>query len=109
MMIAEAMAPRRHRSRPRRGRWASNLSMTVVDAVVVRIAAPAGLTGLAIYAEQHGWGLLPGVVTHPFARGLIAFVALDLLVYAQHVAFHHVPVLWRMHRVHHCDADIDTT
>ena len=109
MTLAEAVAPRRQRTRARGGRWAANLSLTALDTLAVRIVAPTGLTGLALYVEQRGWGLLPRLTSSGFVAGLAAFVILDLVVYLQHVAFHYVPVLWRVHRVHHTDADIDTT
>ena len=109
MMAAEAIAPRRRRVRSRGGRWAANLSLTAVDALIVRLVVPAGLTGFALYIEERGWGLLPRLTSSRLAAGILAFVVLDLVVYLQHVAFHYVPVLWRMHRVHHTDAEIDTT
>ena len=113
MMLAEALAPRRARARPRRGRWLANISLVTIDTLLVRVVAPAGLTGLALYAQARGWGLLPRLLSpltaQPFVAGVAAFVVLDFVIYAQHVAMHRVPILWRMHRVHHCDADVDTT
>lgn len=114
MMAAEAIAPRRRRLRPRSGRWAANLSLTAAGALIVRLVVPTGLTGFAMYVEQQGWGVLAfdPAQARPMmglAAGVIAFVILDLVIYAQHVMFHYVPWLWRLHRVHHTDAEIDAT
>ena len=67
MAGAEALAPRRRRARPRLGRWAANLSLTAVDTLVVRIVAPIGVTGVALYAHRHGYGLLPRLIHRPIA------------------------------------------
>ena len=40
---------------------------------------------------------------------VLAVLVLDLAIYGQHVLFHHVPALWRVHRMHHADLDIDVT
>src|SRR5439155_12760492 len=109
MMLAEVLAPRRRRTRGRRGRWTANLLLTGIDTLLVRIVAPAGLAGLALWAASHGWGLLPRITSNPVAAGVAAFLVLDLAIYGQHVAMHRVPIFWRMHRVHHTDADVDTT
>jgi sterol desaturase/sphingolipid hydroxylase (fatty acid hydroxylase superfamily) len=109
MAAAEALWPRRARARSRRMRWTENLSLSALDTVLVRLIAPAGLTGLALWVEQRGWGLLPRLVPNAFARGVLTFMVLDLVIYAQHVAHHYVPILWRLHRVHHCDEELDAT
>src|SRR5262245_42404701 len=71
MAVAEAIAPRRRRTRGRLGRWAANLSLTAIDTLVVRIVAPVGVTGVALYAHRHGWGLLPRVIGWPLADGIV--------------------------------------
>jgi sterol desaturase/sphingolipid hydroxylase (fatty acid hydroxylase superfamily) len=109
MAVAEAVAPRRRRLHPRGDRWAVNLGLTLINTFIVRLVAPVGLTGIALLVEQRGWGLLPRVTANRLIAGVLAFVALDILVYGQHVLLHVVPVFWRMHRVHHTDEDIDTT
>lgn len=109
MAAAEALWPRRARACSRRTRWTENLSLSVLDTLLVRLIAPAGLTGLALWIEQRGWGLLPRLVPNAFARGVLTFMVLDLVIYAQHVAHHYVPILWRLHRVHHCDEELDAT
>ncbi len=109
MALWEAARPRRPRSLPRRLRWSNNLALVVVDALALRLLVPVLAVGLALTAEAEGWGLLnilamPGWLAIP-----LAVLALDLVVYLQHVLFHAVPALWRLHRMHHADTDIDVT
>jgi len=93
----------------RRVRWPHNIGLLLVDIVVLRIVGPSAAIAVALAGEVHGWGLvntlaLPAWVAIPFAVAL-----LDLAIYFQHVMFHAVPTLWRLHRVHHTDLDFDVT
>jgi sterol desaturase/sphingolipid hydroxylase (fatty acid hydroxylase superfamily) len=105
----ELAAPRRRSLYPRRLRWSHNLGLLLVDVTIVRILAPGAVVGVALAAEARGWGLL-NLLSLPawlaFATGV---VLLDLIIYFQHVMFHAVPTLWRLHRVHHADQDFDVT
>lgn len=109
MALWEAAAPRRPRALARRERWPHNLALLAVDAAVVRIVAPGAAIGVAIAAEAGGWGLLNALPVPGWAAVLVAVAFLDLVVYLQHVAFHALPALWRLHRVHHADLDVDVT
>jgi len=109
MAIWEVVVPRRRMEIPRLLRWSNNLALVVVDTLVVRVAFPVAAVGLAVLAQDNGWGLLnqfvlPGVVVF-----IIAILALDLAIYLQHVLFHAVPALWRLHRMHHADLEFDVT
>jgi sterol desaturase/sphingolipid hydroxylase (fatty acid hydroxylase superfamily) len=80
-----------------------------VDTVLLRLAFPLLAVGLAALAARQGWGLLNrGTLPAWLAFGL-AVLALDLTIYLQHVMFHAVPALWRLHRMHHTDLDFDVT
>lgn len=109
LAAAEARWPRRGRSLPRRRRWPANIAMVVLGAVLVRLALPVAATGVALAAERHGFGLLHWGGFPDGIAIVVAVVALDGAIWAQHVLFHHVPLLWRLHRVHHADADVDVT
>jgi sterol desaturase/sphingolipid hydroxylase (fatty acid hydroxylase superfamily) len=109
MAIWEVAAPRRALTAGRKPRWPSNLGILVVDIVVVRILVPTAAVGASLLAAGRGWGLLHYLGLRPSVVALIGFVALDLVIYGQHVVFHKVPVLWRLHRMHHADLDIDVT
>ncbi len=105
----EALSPRRARSLSRWRRWPSNLGIVVLNTVVLRLLFPAAALGMAWYAKDHGWGLFNAIQV-PAALAVIAtVVVLDLFIYLQHVMFHAVPALWRLHRMHHADLDIDVT
>jgi sterol desaturase/sphingolipid hydroxylase (fatty acid hydroxylase superfamily) len=109
MAVWEFLAPRRKLTAAKGPRWLSNLGLVVLDTLAVRFLAPLGVVGVALVAGERGWGLfnyldLPGWLTVP-----LAVVALDLAIYLQHVLFHAVPLLWRLHLVHHADLDFDVT
>ena len=109
MAIWEAAAPRRRREVSRRLRWTNNLGVVVVDTVLVRLTFPIVAVGFALLAQERGWGLLNGFEMPVWFAFVVALLALDLAIYFQHVIFHAVPVLWRLHRMHHADLDFDVT
>jgi sterol desaturase/sphingolipid hydroxylase (fatty acid hydroxylase superfamily) len=109
MALWELVGPRRRLTTAKGPRWFANLGITVVNTVVVRLLFPAAAVGMAILAAERGWGVL-NQVSAPAALTIVASVLLlDLAIYLQHVMFHAVPVLWRLHRVHHADVDFDVT
>ena len=83
--------------------------MAVLDTVLGRIVAPTGAAGFALLAEARGWGLFNMVALPVWSELLLALFLLDLAIYLQHRLFHCVPVLWRLHRMHHADLDVDVT
>jgi sterol desaturase/sphingolipid hydroxylase (fatty acid hydroxylase superfamily) len=109
MALWEMAAPRRALSLERRSRWPGNIGIVVVDTLLVRILFPTATIGIAMLCEANGWGLF-NLVRLPFLVSVVAsLLLLDLAIYAQHVLFHAVPMLWRLHRMHHADLDIDVT
>jgi sterol desaturase/sphingolipid hydroxylase (fatty acid hydroxylase superfamily) len=109
MALWELFAPRRAMSVGRARRWPGNLGILVLDALLVRLLIPVAAVGMAVIAAQRGWGLLNITAWPGWLEALVGFVVLDVVIYAQHVAFHKVPVLWRLHRMHHADLDIDVS
>ncbi|HSD42592.1 MAG TPA: sterol desaturase family protein [Burkholderiales bacterium] len=105
----EALAPRRGAAFARRDRWPHNLGLLLVDVAVLRLAAPGAAIAIAIAGEAHGWGLVNALGLPAWVSIPLAVVALDLAMYFQHVTFHAVPALWRLHRVHHSDLGFDVT
>lgn len=105
----ELLAPRRPMSVGRLRRWPNNLGVLAVDVLVVRVLIPAGAVGAALYAAGHGLGLFNWLQLRLSVGAILGFLALDFLVWAQHWLFHHVPALWRLHRMHHADLDFDFT
>lgn len=90
-------------------RWATNLSLLVLSSLVLRVVFPAAAVGAALWAQSHGWGVLRLLGLGPAVAGAVAFVALDFAVWLEHVASHKIPLLWRIHRVHHVDQAVDVT
>ena len=109
MALLEAALPRRPRTLPRRARWPHNLGLVVLNSLLLRLVFPAAAVGVAAYVHQAGWGLVPWLGLSGLPALLLAVVLLDLAIYLQHVMFHAVPALWRLHRVHHADLDYDVT
>src|SRR5262245_47754278 len=109
MAAWELLAPRRTLTIGRGARWPSNFGIVVVDVLLVRRIAPTAAIGVALYAAGQSIGLLHWLNVRLSVAALLGFLALDLMIYAQHVMFHHVPLLWRLHRMHHADLDIDVS
>lgn len=109
MMVWEAVAPRRGRVIHRMLRWSNNLALVVLDTLVIRLAFPVLAVGVALIAQERGWGVLGLIALPLWLEFVLALLVLDLAIYWQHVAFHRIPVLWRMHRVHHADLEFDVT
>jgi sterol desaturase/sphingolipid hydroxylase (fatty acid hydroxylase superfamily) len=106
---AELLAPRRPPLLDRRLRWPGNLSLVVLDALLLRILLPLTAVGAAVVAEEREWGLFNLTSLPSWLEIGLAVVLLDLVLYGQHVLFHSVPWLWRIHRVHHADIECDVT
>jgi sterol desaturase/sphingolipid hydroxylase (fatty acid hydroxylase superfamily) len=107
---SEMVAPRRPLTIPRRSRWPSNLAIVLLNTVLVRALLPVTAVSMAMLAEERGWGLFHS--SGPLPAWLVipaTVVLLDLAIYLQHVLFHAVPILWRLHRMHHADLDVDVT
>ncbi len=109
MAAWEIVAPRRERRLARGTRWPGNIGVVILDTLLVRLLFPTTAVGLALIAEARGWGLIPALGLPAWAAVPLAVMALDLAIYLQHVLFHAVPALWRLHRMHHADTEIDVT
>ncbi|HTT09757.1 MAG TPA: sterol desaturase family protein [Burkholderiaceae bacterium] len=105
----EVLAPRRRQQHGRAARWPANIGLLLVDAALLRVMAPGAAIAVALAGETRGWGLLNAFSLPPWAALALAVVLLDLAIYFQHVMFHAVPTLWRLHRVHHTDLEFDVT
>jgi sterol desaturase/sphingolipid hydroxylase (fatty acid hydroxylase superfamily) len=109
MALWEVAAPRRRREIPRLIRWSNNFGVVVIDTLLVRLMFPIVAVGLAVIAQQRGWGLFNVFETPTWIAFIISVLALDLAIYLQHVMFHAVPALWRLHRMHHADLEFDVS
>jgi len=109
MALWEVAAPRRRREIPRLLRWSNNLGVVVIDTVAVRLVFPVVAVGLALLADEGGWGLLNVLSAPAWLAFVVSVLALDFAIYLQHVLFHAVPGLWRLHRMHHADLEFDVS
>ena len=110
--LAEALVPRRARVQPRSSRWITNWSITIANTLVLRALAvglPLLAVGAAIDASNNGWGLFNTIALPLWLEFLLAVLILDFAIWLQHLITHKVPLLWRLHRVHHADRDMDVT
>lgn len=105
----EVAAPRRSLTHSRPLRWSANLGIVTLNTVLLRLLLPVPLLAFATLAEARGWGLFNLVVVPGWLAVAASVMILDLAIYLQHVMFHAVPVLWRLHRMHHADLDFDVT
>jgi sterol desaturase/sphingolipid hydroxylase (fatty acid hydroxylase superfamily) len=109
MATWEWLAPRRRLAVPRRARWPGNVGVVVLDTVLVRILFTTAAIGIAVLSEARGFGLFQVLQLSLWFEIVASVILLDLLIYLQHVLFHAVPALWRLHRMHHADLDVDVT
>jgi len=109
MGVWELLAPRRARVLHRQTRWPNNIAVVVINTMIVRILLPTTAVGLALWVSDRGWGLLNLMALPSELAIVVGVLLLDLAIYAQHVVFHYVPALWRLHRMHHTDLDFDVT
>lgn len=110
MWLWEWRAPGYPRRIGRKDRWPGNLGILLLDTAIVRLVFPVAVVGIALAGEQHGWGLFQAYIELPAWIEIVACIGLmDLAIYLQHVLFHSIPVLWRLHRMHHADLELDFT
>jgi sterol desaturase/sphingolipid hydroxylase (fatty acid hydroxylase superfamily) len=109
MALWELLAPRRKQAFGRGNRWPSNIGVVALDTLLVRLVFPVTAVAMALLAEQQGWGLFHALNAPVWLAVIASVILLDLAIYLQHVLFHAVPVLWRLHRMHHADLDFDVT
>jgi len=109
MGLWEVLAPRRVLTVSKATRWINNLGLVFLNSVILRLIFPMAAVGVAAFAAEQGWGLL-NYFQLPFTLAVVlSVVAMDFIIYLQHVLVHAVPALWRLHRVHHADLDYDVT
>lgn len=109
MALWEIVAPRRGLTTSKALRWTNNLGLVFLNSLILRLLFPAAAVGVAIFVGEHDWGLLNHFqVSFPLAV-VLSVVAMDFVVYLQHLLVHAAPTLWRLHRVHHADLDYDVT
>jgi len=107
--VGEVLVPRRTPTTSKARRWSSNLGIVALNPISVRLAFPLLPTGMAVLAQERHWGILNSLDFPYWLAAAIGFMAMDFFIYLQHILFHAVPLLWRLHMVHHADLDLDVT
>ena len=106
---AEILAPRRPRELKKSFRWFGNLSVHVLNSVIIYAGFPLLPVGMALLCARKGWALLNHIPLPDAVAILLSILALDLLIFTQHFLLHRIGLLWRLHRMHHTDVDLDIT
>lgn len=109
MGALETLFPARDRVQKRSSRWVTNLGLVIIDTLAIRLLFPIIAVGAALWAQTQGWGLLNMMSLPVWLAVILAVIVLDIMIYWQHVAFHKIPILWRLHKVHHADRDLDAS
>ena len=109
MAVWELLAPRRALTVSKAVRWANNLGLVAFNTILLRLVFPAAAIGMAAFSAERDWGLLNHFDVAFWLAVPVGVIAMDLVIWMQHVMVHAVPVLWRLHRVHHADPDYDLT
>jgi sterol desaturase/sphingolipid hydroxylase (fatty acid hydroxylase superfamily) len=105
----EVIAPKRALTVSKAIRWLNNLGIVVLNTIILRVLFPAAAVGVAAFVSEQGWGLLNYYQLPVVVAIVLSVVAMDFIIYLQHVMVHAIPALWRLHRVHHADLDYDVT
>ena len=109
MALWEIAAPRRQLTASKTLRWTNNIGLVFFNSFVLRVLFPAAAIGVAFSAREHGYGLFNVIEISPVVAVIASIVIMDFVIYVQHVMVHAIPILWRLHRVHHADPDYDVT
>lgn len=109
LAMAESRRPLANRKNTRKTQWATNLSLAVINTLCLKLLIPVLAVGAALFAKEHHLGLfnlwqLPSLITI-----IASLLLLDFIIYWQHLIFHKVPLLWKLHRVHHTEIGLDVS
>jgi len=109
MALWEIATPRRPLTISKTMRWTNNLALVFFNSILLRLLFPAAAVGMATLSASQGWGLFNHFQLPFGVAVLVSVIVLDFAIYVQHIMFHAIPNLWRLHRVHHADLDYDVT
>jgi sterol desaturase/sphingolipid hydroxylase (fatty acid hydroxylase superfamily) len=107
--LLELAVPRRPLTTSKRGRWFNNIGIVIINTVVLRVFVPAGALGISVWIGRQGWGVFNYMNWPIWIEVILSVILLDFVIYLQHLMFHAVPLLWRLHMMHHADLDYDLT
>jgi sterol desaturase/sphingolipid hydroxylase (fatty acid hydroxylase superfamily) len=105
----ERRRPLRRAVEPKPRRTLRNLTVAALSAATVRAAERPVAKPLAELVERRRWGLLKQLALPGWLETALAVALMDYTLYVWHILVHQVPVLWRCHRPHHVDMDLDAS
>ena len=105
----ELLFQRKKRVDSKPKRWLNNLGLVAIGNLILQLGFIMLPVSFAAFAQSKGLGIFNHLPLPAWANWIAAIIILDFIIYFQHVVFHFVPILWRLHRVHHSDLDIDVT
>lgn len=89
-------------------RWPTNFGLGILNGLIISLM-PALTVWSAQWAESYGVGLLNWVAAPQWISLPVTLLAWSLAQYVFHFCLHRSPILWRVHRVHHCDVHLDAS
>lgn len=107
--LIELAVPRRPLTTSKAGRWFANIGVVIINTAVLRVLVPAGAIGISVWIGRQGWGVFNYMNWPIWIEVVLSVILLDFVIYLQHLMFHAVPLLWRLHMMHHADLDYDVT
>ena len=107
--LSEVLSARRPLTTSKGNRWFANIGIVIINTVLLRFLFPAGAVGMSLWVEREGWGVFNHLQSPFWLEVVLSIMFLDFIIYLQHVMFHAVPILWRLHMMHHADMDFDVT
>ncbi len=105
----EIIKPRRPLSMSKLLRWTNNWLISILNSVLLSLVFPILAVGVAMLADERNWGLFNLLEVPALASIPMFILAFDFTIYWQHRLYHWMPVLWRLHRMHHADPDFDVS
>ena len=108
-LILELLIPYRSSSVSKPKRWINNLALTLFNSIVINLVFAAAIVGTATYAQTHKLGVLNMVQAPVWIKILFTVVFMDFILYVWHFLNHEMPLLWRFHRLHHSDLNMDVS
>lgn len=107
--LLELVLPRRPLTTSKASRWLANIGIVVINTVLLRLLFPTTAVAMSVWVAQQGWGVFNHMSLPYWLKIALSVIVLDFVIYLQHVMFHAVPILWRLHMMHHADMDYDVT
>jgi len=108
-LILELIVPYRKSTISKLNRWVNNLSMTIFNSIVLNLLFATAIVGTAVYVQEQKIGVLSYIMAPQWVKILITVAFMDFILYVWHLLNHEVPFLWRFHRVHHSDLNMDVS